>query len=155
MNKERFKLRAAVYLILIKNNHLLLLRRFNTGWEDGKYTFISGHLNGDETVSQAMVREAKEEAGINLELEDLHVAHIMHRIANDDLEYIDFFLVADKWEGKPKITEPDKCDDMRWFSLKRPPNNLLPHIRETIDNYNNKTVFSEFGGSKNNERVPQ
>lgn len=145
MNKEQFKLRAAVYLILIKNNNLLLLRRFNTGWEDGKYTLISGHLNGDETVSQAMARETKEETGIKVELENLHVVHVMHRYANDDFEYIDFFLTADKWKGEPKITEPDKCDEIGWFLLKKLPRNLLPHVRKAIDNYKNGVLFSEFG----------
>lgn len=145
MNKKIFKLRAAVYLILIKSNNLLLLRRFNTGWEDGKYTLISGHLNGNESISQAMIRETKEESGIILELEYLHVAHIMHRKANDDLEYIDFFLVADKWKGDPKIGEPDKCDDIKWFPLKKLPSNLLPHVRKAIGHYNDNVVFSEFG----------
>ncbi len=35
MSNERFTLRAAVYLILIKDGKTLLSRRFNTGWLDG------------------------------------------------------------------------------------------------------------------------
>lgn len=64
MNNERFTLRCATYLLLIKSGKILLQRRFNTGWKDGKYTLISGHLDGQETIAQAMVREAEEEAGI-------------------------------------------------------------------------------------------
>lgn len=144
MEKERFTLRVAAYLILTKGNKVLLLRRFNTGWEDGKYTLISGHLDGGETVMQAMIREAKEEAGITINKKNLRVVHAMHRKANDNQEYIDFFLIAEKWSGKPKITEPDKCDKMKWFPLKNLPNNLLLYVREAIKYYGKNISFSEF-----------
>lgn len=143
MVNKRFILRAACYLFLIMENKVLLLRRFNTGWEDGKYTLISGHLEGNETVKQAMMREAKEEAGIIIKSADLHVVHIMHRKSN--FECIDFFLVTDKWQGEPKNVEIDKCDDMRWFSLKNLPKNTLMHIRQAIDSYYEKIPFSELG----------
>ena len=56
MSTTRFTLRSAVYLLLIKENQILLLRRFNTGWQDGKYSVPAGHLDGGETVKQAMVQ---------------------------------------------------------------------------------------------------
>lgn len=142
---ERFLLRVACYVLLIKSRKILLQRRFNTGWEDGKYTLISGHLEGNETIKQAMIREAKEEAGIIIKSEDLHVVHTMDRKSNKDLEYIDFFLIVDKWQGKPKIIEHDKCDDMQWFSLNNLPKNTLLHIRQVVKSYSNKITFSELG----------
>lgn len=145
MVNKRLMFRAACYLLLIKGNKILLLRRFNTGWEDGKYTLISGHLEKSETVKQAMVREAKEEAGINLDTKDLRVVHTMHRKSNDDLEYIDFFLVARKWQGQPKIAEPEKCDEIRWFALNNLPGSTLLHIKLAIRSYANKVSFSELG----------
>lgn len=143
IGSERFTLRAAVYLMLIKDGKVLLIRRFNTGWQDGKYSLIAGHLEGSETVKQAMAREAKEEAGVYFKPVDLHVVHTMHRRSNNDLEYIDFFLVADKWQGNPQIMELDKCDDMQWFPLNDLPKNTLPHIRQAIERYSSKIPFSE------------
>ena len=143
MSTERFTLRAAVYLLLIKNNRILLLRRFNTGWEDGTYSLVAGHLDGKETISETMAREAKEEAGITINPSNMHVVHTMHR--NSNLEYIDFFLVADNWQGKPKIMEPDKSDDMQWFSLENLPSNILPHVKQAIEHYKDNITFSEFG----------
>ena len=50
---ERFKMRVAVHLILEHNNEFLLLRKYNTGYEDGNYSVIAGHLNGNETIKEA------------------------------------------------------------------------------------------------------
>ena len=38
---ERFKIITAVHLILIENERVLLLRRYNTGYEDVDLIFIS------------------------------------------------------------------------------------------------------------------
>jgi 8-oxo-dGTP pyrophosphatase MutT (NUDIX family) len=144
MSKSRFTLRSAVYLILQKDNKILLSRRFNTGWMDGNYSLIAGHLDGNETIFRAMVREAKEEAGITVKKSNLIPAHVLHRKSSDS-EYIDFFFVAQKWDGKPTINEPDKCDDLSWFDLDNLPDNLLPYIKSTLENYRNHIPFSESG----------
>ncbi len=138
---ERFQLRAAVYLMLIKEDKILLLRRFNTGWMDGKYSLIAGHLDGGETVSEAMIREAKEEAGIEVSKSDLIPATVTHRMS--DTEYADFFFVAKKWKGEPIIGELDKCDDLSWFCLDKLPDNLLSHVKAAIENYQNGVAFFE------------
>jgi 8-oxo-dGTP diphosphatase len=143
MKKDRFELRSAVYLILFKENKVLLSRRFNTGWMDGNYSLIAGHLDGDETVSQAIVREALEEAKIQINKDDLIPATVIHR--KSDKEYIDFFFVAKSWIGEPKIGEPNKCDDLSWFSLDNLPSNLLPYVKEALENYKNKIPFFESG----------
>ena len=44
MAKERNKIIPASYAVLIKDNKVLLVRRFNTGYEDGKYSLPAGHV---------------------------------------------------------------------------------------------------------------
>lgn len=141
---NRFTLRAAVYLLLCKDNQILLQRRFHTGWMDGKYSLIAGHIDGNESVTDAMMREAHEEAGITLHKETLEPATVLHRKSADQ-EYIDFFFITRHWNGEPRIMEKEKCDELRWFSLDNLPENLLPHIQEAIDNYSKKVAFSESG----------
>ncbi len=143
MPKERFKIIPVSHLILIKDNKILLSRRFNTGYQDGNYSVVAGHLDGRETFTQAMIREAKEEAGLDIKAEDLEVVHAMNRKSED--ERIDLFLKAKKWHGEPKIMEPDKCDDLRWFSLDNLPENTIPYIRQAIEYVKNKIFYSEFG----------
>ena len=58
-----FRSPVAVHLFLVKDGSILLLRRYNTGYEDGNYSVVAGHIDGGEQLMAAMVREAREEAG--------------------------------------------------------------------------------------------
>jgi ADP-ribose pyrophosphatase YjhB (NUDIX family) len=143
MAKERYKLISSIYLAPIRSNKVLLARRCNTGYEDGNYGLVAGHLEAEESVTQGMIREAKEEAGIILKPENLKVVHTMHRREND--ERIDVFFTASEWEGEPTITEPDKCDDLGWFSLKKLPSNTIPYIRQAVFAVRDSIPYSEWG----------
>ncbi|HBG81684.1 TPA: NUDIX hydrolase [candidate division CPR2 bacterium] len=142
MSKQKFTLRGAVYLILLKGNQILLLRRANAGWKDGEYSLVAGHLDGNETVAEAMAREAKEEAGLEIKSEDLKVVHVVHHISS--YEFVDFYLTADNWQGEPKIMEPQKCSDLSWFPLDDLPENTVENVRVALENYKNKIFFSEY-----------
>lgn len=144
MTKERHKLIPTVYLILIKNNRILLLRRYNTGFMDGYYSFPAGHVESDETLTQAMVREAKEEIGVDINKEDLRLIHVMHRKEPNE-ERINFFFTTEKYEGEPKIKEPHKCDSLSWFNLDNLPNNIIPYIKQVIKDILQKKIYSEYG----------
>lgn len=141
---EKFKPYVAVWLVAKKGEQILLSRRYNTGWMDGYYTLVSGHLEEDEGVISAMIREAKEEAGLSLSREQLSVAHITHR-KSLDREYIDFYLVARDLDDEPKNMEPDKCDDMQWFSMNELPTNIVPNLKFALDAIKNKIYYGEFG----------
>ena len=141
----RFQLRSAVYLILLSDSDVLLSRRYNTGWQDGQYSLVAGHLDGNETVTSAALREAKEEIGIDILPADIKIVHTMHRIAKPGLEYIDFFAVAQKWDGVPAILEPDKCDDLNWFPVYQLPNNVLAYVKLAISHHLRGQTFSEYG----------
>ena len=69
---DRFKLIPEAHIFLMNDNHeVLLLRRFNTGYEDGNYSVIAGHIDGNEEVKAAAIREAREEAGIEIRPSDI------------------------------------------------------------------------------------
>ena len=144
MNEERFKIIPAVYLVLTRKNEILLSRRFNTGFHDGEYSFPAGHLDGNETLVKAMIREAKEETGIELKPEDLKLVHVMHRKEPNE-ERVDFFFVVERWSGEPKIMEPHKCDDLRWFNVNNLPDKIILYIKQVIDCILEKRFYSEAG----------
>lgn len=142
MIKERNKMTAASYLFLIENNKILLQRRFNTGYEDGKYSLVAGHVDKGETFTEALIREVKEEAGITLQTDDLSVVHVMNRNIKDN-ERIDVFFLAKKWTGDIENKEPNKCDDLSWFDLDDMPDNTISYVKKAIDCIRNKIIYSE------------
>jgi 8-oxo-dGTP diphosphatase len=142
-SKKRFLTPVAVHLFLVRENRVLLLRRYNTGYEDGNWSVPAGHLEGGETVIQAGIREAAEEIGIRLTSADLAPAGVMHRLSDD--ERIDFFVAATRWEGEVRNMEPDKCDGLDWFPFDALPPNVIPYVRRALQNYREGRWFDLFG----------
>lgn len=143
---EKFKLTPAVHLLLVRDGQVLLLRRFQTGYEDGNYSVPAGHLDGGETCTSAIIREALEEACITMQPPDLSMVHVMHRAKHDSTgERVDFFLEARTWAGDITIGEPNKCDDLSWFPLDMLPENTIAYVRSAIECYQKGIFYSEFG----------
>ena len=137
------RLPVAVHIFFLRENHVLLLRCANTGYEDGNYSVVAGHLDGGESVTQAAIREAQEEVGVLLRPADLTVVGVMHRVAND--ERVDFFLVATTWDGTHENHEPEKCSELRWCALDALPANTIPYVRTALENFRGGVWFVEFG----------
>jgi 8-oxo-dGTP diphosphatase len=145
MSKERHKVIASVYLLPIhKKGEIVLLKRQNTGYEDGNFGLIAGHAEANESIFGAMAREALEESGIKLKTKDLKLCHIMHRRQED--ERIDFFFTCKKWSGKIINTEPEKCSELLLVHPKKLPKNTIPYIRQAIKHgLLKKSFYSEWG----------
>lgn len=141
--KERYKFISAVYLILRKEDEILLLKRANTGYEDGNYSLVAGHIDGNETIKQAMIREAKEEAGITINEEDLEIVAFLHR--KTEPERFDFFLKCEKWSGNIQNKEPDKCSELTWYDINDLPSNMVSCVKKAIENYKENIMFDNFG----------
>lgn len=141
---KRFSTPVAIHLFLTRGDAVLLIRRFNTGYEDGNYSVIAGHIDGGETVTAAMCREASEEGGIELDPKTLQPVGVMHRRAADG-ERIDFFFATDRWKGNLRNLEPEKCDEFRWVPSDRLPENTVPYVASAIRTWRSGAWFSAFG----------
>lgn len=144
MSKERYKIITVVYLVLIQDGKVLLGRRFDTGYMDGKYGLPSGHLEEAESLGQALIREVREEIAVILEPQDINVEHVMH-IKSPDRDDMAFFFTANHFAGEPKNMEPEKCDDLSWFLIDSLPENTIPAVRQAIDCIRRRQMYSEFG----------
>ncbi|WP_221289275.1 NUDIX hydrolase [Stygiolobus caldivivus] len=142
--KTRYPQILSVHLFLLGDNKILLQLRKNTGYRDGCWSVIAGHVEAKESATEAMIREAREEAGIELSREDLSLVHVMHRFENQ--ERVDFFFKANKWRGKLTIREPDKAERLEWFGLSELPKNIVPYVKQAIElGLKKGVIYSEYG----------
>ena len=151
MSSDRFTLPAAVFLILVKDNKTLLMRRAHTGWHDGDFDLVAGHIDGNESVKTALAREAHEEMGIAIQPDKATFIHLMHGLFEDGKEYFNVFFTVDSWSGEPKIMEPNKCDAVEWFDLDNLPPNLTDSAKRGLEALRAKEHYSDFGFDKQSD----
>lgn len=111
---------------------------------DGMYGLPGGHLEANETISEAARREAKEEAGVDIDMHKLTFVHLMHRKEPGNFEYVDVFFVSKHWEGEAQLGEVDLADDTQWCKVENLPENIIPYNRAGIDSFVKKVLYSEF-----------
>lgn len=134
---------ASAYLVLMRGDSVLLARRFQTGYEDGKYGLPAGHVEDNESLLENLVREVKEEVGLSINPATAVLVHVMHRKEKDIR--MDFFFVVTNWEGEPKICETDKCDEIGWFPLSNLPENTIGYIQQALKSIQEEKNYSERG----------
>jgi ADP-ribose pyrophosphatase YjhB (NUDIX family) len=142
--QERFKLIPVVYLILKKENRILLSLRKNTGYADGQYGLVSGHLDGGEPATEGLRREVREEIGIDIPTDALTMKLVMHGL-DPDRESIDLFFLAETWDGEIVNAEPEKCGGLDFFPLDALPKNTVPYIRDALEAVFSGKVYLEHG----------
>jgi 8-oxo-dGTP pyrophosphatase MutT (NUDIX family) len=124
---------------------ILLHRRKNTGYQDGKWDMAaSGHVDEGETAKMAVVRECAEELGIEMKIADLSFVHLSHRVSNSGGKtYYDIYFAVENYDGIPKIMEPNKCSELRWFNINDLPNEMIDIRKAVLDDYRNNIQYSE------------
>jgi ADP-ribose pyrophosphatase YjhB (NUDIX family) len=149
MTQERFKMIVYTAIILHKKEKILLIRRSNTGRFDGFYAVPGGGVDGNEPVTQALIREAHEEIGITIKKENLRVVHVLHdRHRESGKEFIGFYIEAIEWEGEPQNMEPNKHDEVVWIDENALPKNLLDALRHVLEMIRKDIFYSEYGWEK-------
>jgi 8-oxo-dGTP diphosphatase len=133
---HRSLLVAAAYVVLLRDDEVLLQLRRGTGYLDGHWATLAGHVDPGESVHEAAVREAAEEAGIGIDPADLEPLTTLHRFERGGPaveQRCDVFFVVRRWSGDPAPAEPDKAERMQWFSLAALPDPVVPHERLVLD----------------------
>lgn len=138
--EERYKSVICVDLLVkrVVNNqeYVLLMKRKNTGYNDGEYELPGGHLEANEDLFDAMIREAKEELLIDLKRDDIKLIHLLHHYNGDRLNFI---FETDGTNLNPQIGEEDKCEKLEWFKINELPNETTDKVKQIINNLiNNK-----------------
>jgi 8-oxo-dGTP diphosphatase len=131
-----------VRLILYDRGNILLLRQKKS--LGGNYTLVGGTIEEKEYALEALIREAKEEAGLLLNPEDLQLVHVLHKRTNSNGHRITLYFKATKWAGKITTGEPNKFKGVDWFPLDKLPSNLSETVRHVMQEYRDGVMYSEF-----------
>ncbi len=112
-------------LIFNKKGEIFLTKRSqNAKNERGHWEAPGGGVEFGEKLTDAVKREIKEEYGVDIILIEQFPAHD-HFIPKEKQHWVPTsFLSKIKKGQKPKIMEPDKCDEIGWFSLNKLPRPL-------------------------------
>jgi 8-oxo-dGTP diphosphatase len=134
----------SAFVLFRKGNKAAFLLRQNTGWMDGYYDIVAGKVEFGETYRQAAVREAKEEAGIDIRPEDLTHLLTSHRNSNNTT-WVDVVFEIRKWQGELYNAEPDKHSSLDWLNLDNLPDNVAPPGRYRLDQIAAGNRYAEYG----------
>ena len=133
--KERFKSVVCADLLMKRvvdnEEYILLMKRKNTGSNDGEFELPGGHLEAGEDLYDAMIREAKEELLIDLKREDIKIIHLLHHFNGERLNFI---FETDGSNLNPQIGEVEKCSELRWVKINELPEETTEKVKLMISN---------------------
>ncbi|MGW8481929.1 NUDIX domain-containing protein [Microbacterium sp. NPDC055903] len=133
----RFAVVPAVYVLLRRGDEVLLQLRQGTGYYDAHWAFgAAGHVEAGEAMTAAAVREAAEELGVSVRVEDLDLLTVMHRTDGSGRaieQRLDVFFQVSSWQGEPRVVEEEKADRIGWFALDALPERVVPHECVVLD----------------------
>ncbi len=151
VHNRQFRVIADVHLLLIADGKVLLGQRANTGYGDGAYHPPAGYLEAGESVVEALIRQARDEIGITIQLKDVSFAHVMHN-SSEDGEIALFFAVT-TWAGEPVTMQPHKCSELRWIPLHELPPNMIDYTRVAVRHYMEGRAFSAYPALRTGENT--
>ena len=123
--------KPSVNVYIMKGSKVLLSRRANTGWNDDWLCAPGGHVEKNEAPKAALLREIKEELGVDVNPDDLEFLCSYAR--NDDPfeYYATEFVIKDK-EYDFQNTEPEKCSELIWVDIHNLPDKIIKDFYEVI-----------------------
>lgn len=138
---------VAVQGLVLDGSRVLLARRRGSGYHDGEFGLPAGHVDGGEPLRAALVREVVEEVGIVVRPEDAELVLTAHLAPErpGDREYLHAFFVVRRWDGEPRIGEPEKCDELRWAELDDLPSDTVDHVRAAVEAWRAGQPLLEWG----------
>ncbi|MFE1591840.1 NUDIX domain-containing protein [Nocardia sp. NPDC058705] len=137
----KYRVPVGVHLVLLDaRGRVLLGRRANTGFGDGLFHVPAGHLEAGESAVAGLIREAREEVGIEIDARDVEFAHVLH---SD--ERVQMFFTVRRWGGTVTNCELEKCSELGWFEPDALPEEIVDYCRAGIGMVMEGQAFSEYG----------
>ena len=116
-----------VHILVKRGAEVLFLQRKNTGYRDGFFSLIGGHVEQNEPAHDAAARELAEETGLRIDPARFRLVHVLQKFAASPR--LSFFLEVDlPTDQEPRNSEPERCEVLTWARLEQPPAPTIPYI---------------------------
>lgn len=119
--------------IVNENNEVLLHKRAVPAEKD-HWCIPGGRLEMFEKLEDAVIREVKEEIGVDVKIERI-MGVCDHIIEAEKAHWVAMSYLCKITNGEPKIMEPDKASEMRWFKLDNLPDKLTITTKKAVEDY--------------------
>ncbi len=120
-----------------KGEVLLMKRGKKCYNEIGTWALIGGKLDFGETLHQGIIREVLEKIDVRIEI-DSNLLFYDHILPAENQHWVAHIFTAHATSGIPKIMEPEKCDELAWFSLDNLPSPIAQMSQKALDYLTNK-----------------
>jgi 8-oxo-dGTP diphosphatase len=130
--------KIGVGVMIFKNGKVLLTRRKGSHG-NGEYAFPGGHLEYMESFEDCARRETLEECGIKIK--NIRFLFLTNLKQYAPKHYVHVGLIADWASGQPKIMEPEKAEEWKWYSLNKLPKPLFHAVKMSFDAHKKKRIY--------------
>lgn len=119
-NKNLLHNEIGVFIINDKRQILLQKRSANKRFNPNKWGLCAGHVDANESLESAALREIKEEVGLDVTVKDLHSIGEREFTLGDENSHITYFyyIKCDKSESDFVIQE-EELSEVRWFNIEK------------------------------------
>ena len=119
---------------IINENGQLLLQQRNKEPEKGFWSIPGGKVEWMETFEDAVKREVKEECNVEVNVEKL-LGICDHIVKQENQHWVSPSFLCKIKQGEPKIMEPSKHTDMKWFNMDKLPKNITITTQHAVKLY--------------------
>ncbi len=134
---------SAIYMLIHnEEGKILLQRRQGTKLWPGFLALPAGHVDPGENAYEALVREAKEELGIEVAVEDICDVFVVNRRNSKIEPYYDVYFDLRSYQGDIKVMEPEKCSALIWCDIDNLPDDMIDFERKAIEENQKGHKFS-------------
>lgn len=126
----------AVFVINDNKQVLLQKRSANKRFNPNKWGLCSGHVDANESLEDAAIREIKEEIGLDVTKEDLHKygeKELTLRETNSHIIY--FYYIKTNKKANEFTIQTEELSEVKWFDI--------DDVINMIINKDDSTVFDE------------
>ena len=131
--------RVGVGVMLIDDEQRVLLTLRRRAPEAGCWSILGGKLHFLEKLSECAVPEAREEAGVEVELVRL-LCVTDHLLPQEGQHWIAPAYLGRVVSGEAQNREPEKTEEVRWFAMDEVPENLTITAHNAIRTYRQQSL---------------